>query len=404
MPPTVEADDLTPRRSRATLILGTGVFLVAYGTNVSTPFLVTYRERLELGDSATMAIFTVYVAGILSVIPFAGQLSDRFGRRAITIPFVIISAAASIIMVFGRETFVLLLIGRFLLGAVSGAVLSIGAAWLQDLIGRGNEQRSALLSTILSYGGFGAGPLISALFFELDASPLVLPYVLHAVATLAVVPLLLAVPQSSVRSRAPIRPRLGVPVEGRTLFVSVIAPASIWVFAFPSTSFALFPVIVSDAVDGSTVVVAALAGALTAWAALLARPTLPRLGPLRTLQVGMVAGTLGYGCGAIAFATDLWWLVLPAAVLLGGASGLLTAGSLALLASVADDDSRGAINGTFYLLAYPGMAMPIALTGIGGVIGLTTAILAAMALAVGATAKLLFTKPQAGHRPPVAQA
>lgn len=393
MPSTSEAQAQPAERSRAAIILGTGIFLVAYGTNVSTPFLVTYRERLELGDSATMAIFTVYVAGILLVLPIAGQMSDRFGRREVSVPFIFVSALASIIMIFGRDTLVFLLLGRFLLGTVSGAVLSIGAAWIQDLMGKGAEQRSAVLSTVLSYGGFGAGPLVSALILELDVWPLVFPYVLHAAATVAIIPFLFRVPQPDERSKEPLRPRIGVPPEGRDIFMKIVAPASIWVFAFPSTSFALFPVIVSDAIDGSKVVVAAVAGALTAWSALFSRPTLPRLGATRTLRLGMVIGTVGYTLGTTAFATDIWWLVLPAAVLLGGASGLLTAGSLALLASVADDKNRGAINGTFYLLAYPGMAMPIVLTGAASLIGLTPALILLTTIAALATARVLTQSP-----------
>jgi hypothetical protein len=37
--------------------LTAGIFVVAYGTNVSTPFLVEYRRRLDLTESATVAIF-----------------------------------------------------------------------------------------------------------------------------------------------------------------------------------------------------------------------------------------------------------------------------------------------------------------------------------------------------------
>lgn len=376
-----------------TKILGTVVFLVAFGTNVSTPFLVTYRERLALGNSATMAIFTVYVLGILSILPIAGQLSDRYGRLMVTVPFVVLSATSSFIMILGRDSFVLLLLGRFILGLVSGGVLSIGAAWMQEILGRGKEQRSALVTTVLTYAGFGAGPLVSAMILEFDAWPLVLPYLLHGTATVALIPFLLTVPQSSERSRKPFRLNFGVPPEARPVFTRIVAPAAIWVFAFASASFALFPVIVSEAIGGSTVLIAAIAAALTAWSGLFSRPMLPRLGPTRTLKVGMISGTLGYALGSIAFETGAWGLVLPAAVLLGAASGLLTSGSLALLAGIADESSRGAINGTFYLLAYPGMAMPILLTTLARFIEQTPALIAITALAALATIKILREPP-----------
>ena len=370
---------------RLAQILGLGIFLVAYGTNVSTPLLVTYRERLSLGDSATMAIFTVYVTGIMLMLPFGGQLSDRFGRKTVALPFVIVSALASLVMIPGADSFVFLLLGRFLLGVVSGAVLSIGSAWMQEMLGAGQEQTAALVSTVLTYGGFGLGPPISALIFELGVAPLVLPYLIHVAATVLIVPLMVKLPESSQRSTEPIRLKLGVPEGGRSLFRRRIAPAAMWVFCFPSTAFALFPVIISDAVDGSPVVVAALSGALTAWAALIARPLLPRIGAERALETGLALGTCGYVLGATAFVTGTWWLVLPAAFLLGAASGLITGGCLALLNQIADDESRGSINATFYLLAYPGMALPIVLTAVGSVIGLSTAIVGVTCLAALAT-------------------
>lgn len=374
---------------RFSQILGLGIFLVAYGTNVSTPFLVTYRERLNLGDSATMAIFTVYVTGILAVLPFGGQLSDRYGRKTVTIPFVIISALASLIMIFGQDSLTFLLIGRFLLGLVSGAVLSIGAAWMQEILGPGREQNAAVISTILTFGGFGIGPPISALIHWIGTAPLVLPYVIHAAATFLIVPLMLRLPETAGKSTTPIRLRLGIPENGQRIFRRLIAPAAIWVFSFPSTSFALFPVIISDAVDGSPVIVAAASGALTAWSGLVARPLLPKVGPTRALHLGMITGTCGYACGVLSFATGTWWLVLPAAFLLGAASGLITSGALALLNQIADDTSRGSINATFYLLAYPGMTMPIILTTVASVVGLTTALIGATCIAFAATVLLI---------------
>ncbi|MDX1450520.1 MAG: hypothetical protein R3246_15840, partial [Acidimicrobiia bacterium] len=63
--------------------------------------------------------------------------------------------------------------------------------------------------------------------------------------------------------------------------------------------------------------------------------------------------------GTIAFATGLWGLLLPAAVLLGVASGVgLTAG-LRQIDIVTDAATRGALAGTFYVVAYGGMTTPV---------------------------------------------
>ena len=164
-----------------------------------------------------------------------------------------------------------------------------------------------------------------------EAAPLVAPFVLHAALAFAILLPVLLAPETA--SKKPLTKRSvlpSVPTRGRRLFFFVIVPAAIWVFGFPSTSFALFPVAVAEALPGNEVVIAAAMGFLTAWSALLSRPIVKRLGLRRSIPVGMALGVLGYVCGTIGFATSLWPMVLPAAVLLGAASGTLTAGPLGL--------------------------------------------------------------------------
>jgi len=127
--------------------------------------------------------------------------------------------------------------------------------------------------------------------------------------------------------------------------------------------------------DGGEVAVAGVAGTLTAWAGLGSRSLVHRIGPRAALPVGMVLGLAGYGVGTIAFATDVWPLVLIAAPLLGAASGAITAGCLVVLGAMADDRQRGALTSSFYLLAYPGMAMPLLITTLAVVSSTSAALL-----------------------------
>jgi MFS family permease len=356
--------------------LAIGVLLVGYGTNVSTPLLVLYRERLDLTNSATMAIFTVYVFGIIGTLLLAGPVSDRYGRRITCIPFIALSAISSLILILGRNSFPMLLFGRFLLGMTSGVVFGVGAAWMQELMGPGREQRAAVISTVAVYFGIGIGPLTSATFEQAGVDPLIWPFVLHASLTAAFIPMMLRVPETVVfpPERPTIRPQLGVPPIARRAFWWTVVPAAIWVFGFPSASFALFPVLISDAIPDFDIVVAAASATLTSVSALLASPVIHRIGARASIPVAMVAGTLGYVLGTAAFAWDLWGLVLPAAILLGAASGIITAASLGILGEMADPATRGALNSTVFLFAYLGMAMPIVLTTAGKTIGLTTAL------------------------------
>ncbi len=367
------------------------IFLTAYATNISTPFLVAYRDRLVLGPTQTQFIFVVYVAGILVTLLLAGPAADRFGRKPMTVPFVALAAVASLVIVFGRDSYPLLLTGRLLLGVSVGAVLAVGTAWVQELMGPGSHAKAAIWTTLATYGGFGFGPAVSALLELVAPWPLVTPFVIHIVLTAATLPLLLAIPETRPQSteRLPLRPNLGVPGNGRAVFWLTVVPVAIWVFAFPSTSFALFPVLLSSAMSGNEIQVAGAASTLTAWSAVVSRPTLNRWGPTPTLVSGMTMGFVGYVLGTTAFWTGGWPLVLPAAMLLGAASGCITAGCLALLGAIAEDHRRGALTSTFYLLAYPSMSMPVVVTSLAAVtsdrialMAITTASLIGLAVVV----------------------
>ena len=137
---------------------------------------------------------------------------------------------------------------------------------------------------------------------------------------------------------------LALPAAALAQDGGIVVPAAVWVFAFPSTSFALFPVILGDAIPDAEVWVAAISGVVTAWAGLLARPILTVIRPRVALIAGMAMGGTGYLLGTIAFATDAWPLLMPAAAFLGCAAGTITAGALGVLATIADPTTRGALN------------------------------------------------------------
>ena len=381
--------------SRQQRILAAGLFVVAWGTNVSTPLILRYQDRLSLSDTGAVGIFTIYVVGILFSLLFAGRLSDRFGRRPVILPFTGLSGIASLILVLGSNSLALLFLGRLLLGAVSGAVLSVGTAWLSELNNGGSTAaerlRLAGATTAIIYVGFGFGPISSALYERFGSAPLVVPYVFHAAVTFAVLATMLQLPETKrADPTVRLRPQVGVPVESRAEFLGVLAPAAIWVFGFPSTSFALFPVILRDAVgSGNDVLVAGVTGTLTAVSALLSRPILRRVGNARSsLLVGLRIGVVGYVVGTLAFVTDLWQLIPFAAVLMGSASGIILTAGLALTDAIADDTNRGALSASYYFAAYCGMAMPVIITLLARVSSVAVA-LSAITLLAAATVLIL---------------
>ena len=387
--------------------LAAGLFTVAWGTNVSTPLILRYQDRLGLGDSGAVGIFTVYVVGILGALLFAGRLSDRVGRRPLVLPATALSAVGSLIMLGGRDSLALLLAGRFVLGAVSGATLSVGSAWITELGDRpGGGGAAALgaarlhvatITTITLYLGFGFGPITSALLERFVPAPLVVPYVLHAVACVVASLAMRRLPETKRPDpTVSLRPRLGVPPEARADFARVLAPSAVWVFGFPSVSFALLPVVLRGAIGGADVLVAGATGSLTAVSVLLSRPIVGAIGDARrAIPLALAIGSGGYVVGTVALTTGAWWLAPLAAVLLGTASGTLMASGLAATEDLADEADRGALSATFYLFAYSGMAMPLVITGLGALTSTATALVVVTAAAITATATVALT---AGRR------
>ena len=74
--PGTDRSTWTPER-RLTLLL----LAVATGTNVPTPLLLVYRERLALTDASVTAIFGVYALGLMLALAFAGRDDRRVRRR-----------------------------------------------------------------------------------------------------------------------------------------------------------------------------------------------------------------------------------------------------------------------------------------------------------------------------------
>ena len=150
------------------------MFVVAFGTNVPTPLLLVYREELGLSANALTGAFAVYAAGLVPSLLLAGPASDRFGRRPVVVPFVVLSVVVSLLFIGAAYSVPLLFVCRFLQGAVSGVVFSVGTAWLGELVGE--PARAARLTTAALGGGWALGPLTSGLLAQWGPAPTVLPY------------------------------------------------------------------------------------------------------------------------------------------------------------------------------------------------------------------------------------
>ncbi len=155
------------------------LFAVAAGTNVPTPLLLTYQQRLDVSPQVLTALFGTYAAGLVPALFLAGPLSDTFGRRRVAIPGIALSAVASLAFAAAGGSLELLFVARFLQGLVAGAVFSVGSAWVGELSLAFGEGAGGRRAAVAMTAGFSLGPLTSGLLGQYAPAPTVLPYLVH---------------------------------------------------------------------------------------------------------------------------------------------------------------------------------------------------------------------------------
>jgi hypothetical protein len=372
------------------------LFAVAAGTNVPTPLLLVYQERLGLSPEVLTALFGCYAAGLVPALLLAGQLSDRLGRRRVAIPGIVLSGLASLAFAAAGDSLTLLFAARFLQGVVSGVVFSVGSAWVGELSKASGEGAGGRRAAFAMTAGFSLGPLTSGLLGEFGPAPTVLPYLVHTALVAIGLALALRLPETvdlSARVRTgEADPAVPLIRAGDGLLVAtVLAPVAVCVYAFPSSIISAVPLLV-ELPYGGVAVTGVLAG-VTLGASTVVAGLQRWLGPW-TAVVGVALGAAGFGSAA-AFATTgaLPWLI-AAAPLLGAGAGLCLAAGLTLTARLAAPSRLGALTALFLAIAYLGFAVPFVMA----VVARATSSALPLAAAAGLTGLLtLRLLPPARH-------
>jgi MFS family permease len=350
------------------------MFAVGWGANQFSPMLIVYRHALGLGATAIAGLFAIYAATLIPGLLIGGPASDRFGRRAVVLPFVALSPLATLLLVLGHRSLPAIAAGRALAGLCSGTVFGAATAWVQDL--SGGDALSARRAALALSAGFGLGPVVAALMAQWVAYPLVVPYLPHLVIGTAAFAVLAGTPGVDLRpspAKAAKPAASGWPpaaVRTRRFWLTV-APGAPAVFG----SVALAIVVLPEEVTSAGALSAGFAGLMTVLAfgaGIGVQPAARRLEEYRThagVAAGLACAAAGAGIGAIAVASADRVLAGVAAVFLGLAYGLCLVSGLRRAEHLSGADDRGAVVACYYMLAYLGFAAPYAVDALNGPLG-----------------------------------
>jgi MFS family permease len=125
-------------------------------------------------------VYAVYAAGVAASLLLAGRLSDRYGRKAVLIPAVILAVAAGVLFI-SWQSLTGLLVARVITGLALGASVANATAYITDLDSDSTRpdaaatRRAATVGRIAQVGGLAIGPLASGLLARYAPAGLTLP-------------------------------------------------------------------------------------------------------------------------------------------------------------------------------------------------------------------------------------
>jgi hypothetical protein len=383
------------------------MFAVGWGANQFSPMLIVYRHEQGLSAAAVAGLFAVYAATLIPGLVAGGPASDRFGRRAVVLPLVILSPAATALLIAGAHDLPLIIAGRALAGVCSGVVFGAASAWVRDL-SRGSAV-SARRAAFALTAGFGLGPVAAAFLAQWAPDPLVVPYLPHLVLGLAAIGVLwparqAAAGQAAERQAAGRQAAAGQAAERRTTGRERRLPAALrtwpfWISVAPAAplvfgSISLAIVVLPEEATSARTLSAGYAGVMTAlaFAAGVAIQPLARSLEGRAAGAGSVAGLCCCAAGAAVAVPALAATGTPAgtaavglaAMLLGAGYGLNLVSGLHQAETLARPSERGAVLAAYYVLAYLGFGAPY----LAAVLTTITSAAAAFAILAAAAAAL----------------
>lgn len=362
------------------------VFVMAWGGNHFTPLLSLYREVGHYSEVSVDLFLATYVLGLVPGLLVSGPLSDRYGRKPLTVVGVVLGIAASLMLAVSFRSEVLMCTGRMLAGAGVGIGMAVGTSWLKELSmapfdktadSTAGARRPSLILTL----GFGLGAGASGVLAQWGPWPTATPYALHVILSLAALAALLKAPETvAPEIRQPgqrvtsLREDLRVPLVGHHRFRRVIVPAAPWIFATAGVAYAVIPMLEGERLGSMQLGYATLLTVLTLGTGALIQPFTARINQAtggRALLVGMSTMIAGLVIAAV----NAHYLSLVAgavaAVLLGASYGIALVSGLVEIQHIATGRDLAGLTGVFYSLSYLGFLLPVALAGLAGLASYT---------------------------------
>lgn len=153
----------------AILSISTVPLILVLGNSMLIPVLPKIKSELNLTQFQVSLVITVFSVGAALSIPLLGYFSDRFSRKAVIIPALILYGAGGLLAGVAaawlkENAYAWILAGRLMQGIGAAGTAPIAMALAGDLFQGG--RRSKVLGLLESSNGMGkvASPILGSLF------------------------------------------------------------------------------------------------------------------------------------------------------------------------------------------------------------------------------------------------
>ncbi|SET93317.1 MFS transporter, ACDE family, multidrug resistance protein [Salinibacillus kushneri] len=142
--------------------------MMTLGNSMFIPVLPTIEKELNISPFQSSLVITVYSVVAIPLIPVAGYLSDKFGRKKVMIPSLIITGIGGGLAAFAAwkidEPYIMILVGRFLQGIGAAGAFPVVIPTVGDLF-KDKEEVTKGLGIIETSNTFGKvlSPILGSL-------------------------------------------------------------------------------------------------------------------------------------------------------------------------------------------------------------------------------------------------
>ncbi|WGL52019.1 MFS transporter [Nocardioides sp. BP30] len=333
------------------------------------PLYVLYAREDGFSSFTVTVIFAAYAIGVAVSLYLAGHLSDRFGRRQLLVPAVLLNVVAGVMFLTWHQLG-WLLAARFISGLGIGMLTATATAHLTELhrIARpdASPQRAAVVGTAANIGGIGLGPIVAGFLAQYAGRPLYTPYAVFVFLMLAGLLAVMLVPETVTPGVDAWRyrpQRISVPAEARAGFVAaaMLAFVSFAMFGFFTS---LAPSFLSGTLHHTSHALAGTISFSVFGSAAVAQTLTGRWPSTRLYPVGLAVLAIGLVLVVAAILASSLALLVVAGVVVGVGAGTAFKAAVAAVIELAPPAARGETLAGLFLVGYLGMSVPVILLGV----------------------------------------